>query len=96
MIPSKVKLRNFRSRIEAILTQELQLRADVKRMYDQFVLDVGDDNLALRHVRQAYFQIQKRRMAAIQDEYLEFHAFFGANLMSGTEGEAEEEDDGII
>lgn len=99
--PSKVKLRNFRNRIGDILDQELRHRVDLKRLYDQFILDVGDDSIALRHVRQAYFQIQKKRIAALLKERLEFHPFFGAHFMSSVhyqeeELEEDEEDDGII
>lgn len=99
--PSKIKLKNFKRRIKEINDQELELRASLKGVYDQFVLDVGDNEIALRHVRQAFFQIQKYRIACQLQERMEFHPFFGMNPLSSHyhqewEEEQEEDDDGII
>jgi len=98
--PSKIKIKNFRNRIKLINDQELELRRSLKLLYDQFVLDVGDSEIALRHVRQAFFQIQKYRIQKQLAERMEFHPFFGMNPASSQyykEFEQEdEEDDGII
>ena len=56
---SKVEINNFKKRMKEITNEELKLRADLKALYAQLVLDVGDSEIALRHVRQAFFQIQK-------------------------------------
>lgn len=95
-VPNKTKLKNFRRKIYDLTEQELEVRAQMKRLYDQFVLDVGSDELALRHVRQAYYQIQKYRVTKRLQELFEFHPFFGANPLSGEMFEDDEEDDGII
>ena len=99
--PSKTKIKNFRRKMKEINDQELELRASLKGMYDQFVLDVGDSEIALRHVRQAYFQIQKYRLQRQLAERMEFHPFFGMNPLSSHyhqewEEEGGEEDDEII
>ncbi len=100
--PSKTKIKNFRKRIKEINDQELELRSSLKGIYDQFVLDVGDNEMALRHVRQAYFQIQKYRVQCQMAERMEFHPFFGMNPLSShyhkqwEDEEGEEDDDGII
>ncbi len=100
---SKIKIKNFRKRIKEVNDQELDLRRSLKLLYDQFVLDVGDTEIALRHVRQAYFQIQKYRVQCQLAERMEFHPFFGMNPMSShyfqqfdDDEDEEEEDDGII
>jgi len=98
---SKVKVRNFRKRIKEVNDQELELRRSMKLLYDQFVLDVGDSEIALRHVRQAYFQIQKYRVQCQLAERMEFHPFFGMHPLSSHyhkqwEEDEEEDDDGII
>lgn len=82
--------------------QELALRDSLKTLYDQFVLDVEDNEMALRYVRQAFFQIQKYRVQKQFAERMEFHPFFGANPLSSHyfkefDGEIEgEEDDDIL
>lgn len=96
---SKIKLKNFQKKIEETLVKEMELRAQIKRDYAQFVLDVGDDTMALRQVRLAYFQAQKTRISKLLEERLEFHPFFGASLLSSrayNEEDFEEEDDGIL
>ena len=98
---SKAKFKNFRKKVFDITTQELDLRAQVKRLYDQLILDAGDNEIALRHARQAFYQIQKYRHAKRMEEIMEFHPFFGANALSSSwfqneEEEEEEDDDGII
>lgn len=92
--PSKQKLRNFRKKINDILTRELELREEIRRLYRQFELDIDDEPIALRHVRQAYFSIQKKRIAKLMRERMEFHPFFSAN--SFEEVEEDSEDDDII
>lgn len=92
--PSKVKIKNFRKKIDSYLQQEIQLRKDIRKAYELFVLEVDDDDLALRHVRQAYFGIQKKRVQELMKERLKFHPFFSAN--STIEEEIEEDDDGIL
>lgn len=98
MKPSKTKVKNFRKKIFDLLNEELELRAQIKRAYDQFILDAKDDQIAIRHVRQAYFEIQKYRVAKLIQDRMEFHPFFTANpfksldeMMGG-----DEEDDGIV
>ena len=91
--PSKTKVKNFRRKVESILREEIKLRKDIKRLYDQFVLDVDDEEVALSHVRQAYFHVQKKRIRELMSERLKFHPFFSAN---SEEEEMPEEDDGII
>lgn len=93
-----MKLKNFRAKIKSINDQELELRDSLKHLYDQFVLDVKDNELALRYVRQAFFQIQKYRVQKQLAERMEFHPFFGAHPMSSHyfeefDGEIEGEED---
>lgn len=99
--PSKAKLKNFRKKIKDISDQEGEMRIKVKALYDQFVLDVGDSEIALRHVRQAFFEIQKHRVHQQLVERMEFHPFFGAHPHSSIDaqefdGEFGDEDDNII
>ena len=95
---SKIKVRNFRSKILDITNQELDLRAQMKHLYDQLVLDAGDSEIALRHARQAFYQIQKYRLAKRMEELMEFHPFLGANPLSSSwfQENEEEDDDGIV
>ena len=82
MKPGKVKIKNFRKKLKELSDSELKLRADMKHLYDQFTLDVRDDEVALRHVRLAFYEIQKYRIRALLEERMEFHPFFGANIRS--------------
>lgn len=100
---SRTKLNNFRRKISSILDQEMALRAQVKRLYESFTLDAEDSQMALRYVRQAYFEIQKLRIRKIVEERLEFHPFFGSSPMSShnyqslnDEEDLDEDDDNII
>jgi hypothetical protein len=96
---SKIKIRNFRRKIKEINDEELNSRSRLKSLYDQFVLDVGDPEMALRHVRLAFFQIQKFRLHQQLAERLEFHPFFGASPESShyfRQFEEDEDDDGLI
>ncbi len=96
---SRVKLKNFRKKIKDINDQELALRLQIKHLYDQFILDVEDNEIALRYVRQAYFQIQKYRIQKQLAERMEFHPFFGANPMSShyfKNFDMEEDEDDIL
>lgn len=92
MKPSKVKLKNFRAKIKDLGDQELQIRASMKRLYDQLMLDAEDDKIGLRHVQQAYFQIQKYRIFKLLQERLEFHPFFGISNQDYL-GQFDDEDD---
>ncbi len=99
--PSKTKLRNFRNKIKALSDEESAIRFKMKKLFDQFILDVGDSETALRHVRQAYYQIQKHRVVKQMEERMEFHPFFGVNqeydgLTDGFGEGLGEEDDDII
>lgn len=96
MKPSKVKLRNFRAKIKDLGDQELQIRASMKHLYDQLMLDAEDDKIGLRHVQQAYFQIQKYRIFKMMQDRLEFHPFFGvrnAEYLDQFDDEDDDEDD---
>jgi hypothetical protein len=62
-----------------ILDQEITLRADLKRLYEQFILDAEDQTIARRYVQQAYFAFSKKRMRKLVEERVEFHPFWGAN-----------------
>jgi hypothetical protein len=75
----KTQLKNLREKIKAIIDQELQLRVELKGLYDQAVVDAKCDKIALRYVRYAYFEAQKERLQKIINDRLEFHPFFTAN-----------------
>lgn len=90
---SKRKIKNFRRKIKEITDQEAELRLRVRSLYDQFVLDVGDSELALRHVRHAFFQIQKYRHREKLAELMEFHPFFHRNLSNYIDASQEDEDE---
>jgi len=100
---SNAQLKSFRDQILDLTNKELELRAQIKRQYDQLVLDAGDNETALRHARQAFYQVQKQRDARRMEEVMEFHPFFGANVLSSSwyqsqeeEEDGEEDDDSII
>jgi len=99
---SNSQLKSFRDKILELTDKELDLRAQIKRQYDQLILDAGDNETALRHARQAFYNVQKTRDARRMEEVLEFHPFFGANVLSSSwyqqenEEEDGEEDDGRI
>ena len=92
---SNAQLKNFRDKILDLTNKELDLRAQIKRQYDLLVLDAGDNETALRHARQAFYHVQKIRDARRMEEVLEFHPFFGANVLSSSwyQSETEEEED---
>ncbi len=99
MKPSKTKLKNFRAKIKELGDQELEIRASMKRLYAQLILDADDDRVGLRHVQQAYFQIQKYRIFKMMQERLEFHPFFGASnidYLSQYDDDDDDDDDEII
>lgn len=64
---------------------ELALRVELKFLYEQFVLEAKDKDIAKRYVQQAYFSIQKERIRKLITERLEFHPFWGANLFDSQE-----------
>ena len=68
-----------------ILDQEITLRADLKRLYEQFILDAEDQTIAKRYVQQAYYAFSKRRMRKLIAERVEFHPFWGANPFDSQE-----------
>ena len=68
----------------------------MKQLYEQFVLDAGDSEVALRHVKQVYFQIQKHRINSRIQEMMEFHPFFGINTLSNHFDEQEDDEDDLI
>lgn len=97
--PSKVKLKNFRSKIKDISDQESELRARARSLYTQLVLDVGDSEIALRYVRLSFFEIQKYRFLQQLKEDLEFHPFFGCHIQNSMffkEMEEDSDEDDII
>ena len=79
--PTKMKVKNFQKKLYRLLEAEVQARADMRHLYDQFMVDVKDDRVARRHVLHAYFQVQKFRLSKILAHRLEFHPFFGQNRM---------------
>lgn len=94
--PSTTKIKNFRRKLLDLTEQELDIRVEMKRLYDQFVLDVGESDLAQRHVRLAYFQIQKFRIRERMKELFEFHPFFGLQNVDEAFEEDGESDDEMI
>jgi len=90
---SKSRLKNFRRKIKDLSDQELGLRAQMKHLYDEFALDALDSEVALRHVRQAYFEIQKYRMHEQLVELMEFHPFFSIDPRSSNYFHQFDEDD---
>ena len=76
---SRTKLAAFSQRTKEILSQELALRAELKHLYDKFILDAEDKVSARRYAQQAYFSLQKSRLRKLMAERLEFHPFWGAN-----------------
>jgi len=104
---SNAQLKSFRDKILDLTNKELEIRAQIKRQYDQLVLDAGDNETALRHARQAFYHVQKTRDARRMEEVMEFHPFFGASVLSSSwyqsgtgeedlEEDEEEDDDRII
>lgn len=95
--PSTARIKNFRRKIFDLTEQELKIRAQMKRLYEQLCLDAEDDEMALRHCRQAYYFIQKYRIRKRLEEMFEFHPFFGAHPASsalfGGDLESDDEDD---
>ncbi len=94
--PSKTKIKNFRRKMKDIGDEELELRAQLKALYAQLVLDVGDSKMALRHARVAFFQVQKYRLQQQMMECLEFHPFFGAHPDSSVFADDDDDDEDNI
>ena len=92
---TNAKLKRFRNQINQLLDEELAIRADMKQLYAQLVADAGDEKLALRQIRQAFFQIQKHRINKLLEDRLEFHPFFTAQPFKAVElfEDAEDEED---
>jgi len=95
---SRTKLAAFSQRVQELLEKELALRAELKHLYDQFILDAQDKVSARRYAQQSYCSLQKKRIRKLMAERLEFHPFWGANPFSSQEemdhftgGEGEEE-----
>lgn len=94
MTISNAKLSKFKNIVSEFLDQELKIRSTMKSLYNSLIAEAADDKMALRQVRQAYFSIQKQRVAKLLEEKLEFHPFFGASI--GTilaDEELDEEDE---
>ena len=58
---------------------------DLKRLYEQFILDAEDQTIARRYIQQAFFQFAKYRMRKLIAERTEFHPFWGANPFESQE-----------
>ncbi len=91
---SRTKIASFVQKTREILDQELTLRASLKHLYDQFILEAQDKVSAKRYAQQAYFSIQKARLRKLMAERLEFHPFWGANPFSSQEEMDELTDEG--
>jgi len=76
---SKAKIAQFTQKVREIMGHELELRGELKNLYDKFLLDAEDKVIARRYAQQAYFSIQKERLKKLMAERLEFHPFWGAN-----------------
>lgn len=76
MTVSNARLKKFRNEVNALIDQELAIRAKMKALYTSLVAETLDEKMALRQVRQAYFQIQKYRIQRLMEDRLEFHPFF--------------------
>lgn len=93
----KAKIKSFRNKIHRLVEQELELRTQAKLLYAQLMAESGDEKMALRHVRQAYFQIQKYRITKLLEDRLEFHPFFTASPFKASDlFEEDSEDDDTI
>ncbi len=95
---SKAKITQFTQKVREIMSRELELRSEIKHIYDQFLLDAEDKVIARRYAQQAYFSIQKERLKKLVAERLEFHPFWGANPFESQEQmdeyvEGEDEDE---
>ena len=70
------EIRAFQRRVRALYDQEQKAYQELRREYDAFVLNAGDDDAARRTVTQAYFHILKERDQEVSMSKLEFHPFF--------------------
>lgn len=70
------EIRAFQRRVRALYDQEQKAYQELRREYDVFVLNAGDDDAARRTVTQAYFHILKERDQEVSMNKLEFHPFF--------------------
>jgi len=80
MAVTKKQLTEMKRKIASLYKDELGLREEMRYIYDHFVADVGDDRLAQRYIRIAYFEIQKERFRVLLKDRLEFHPFFTAGM----------------
>lgn len=85
MKSSKIKIAQFTQKVRDIMNRELELRGELKHLYDTFLLDAEDKIIARRYAQQAYFSIQKERVKKLMAERLEFHPFWGANPFQSQE-----------
>ena len=95
-VPSTAKVKNFRKKLFDLTEEELRIRAQLKQLYAQFCLDVQDEELALRHVRQAYYNVQKFRVRKKLEELMEFHPFFGAHTLANPFEDSDGDQDDIL
>ena len=82
---SRTKLAAFSQKVKELLEKELALRAELKQLYDRFILEAEDKVMARRHAQQSYFSLQKKRLRKLMADRLEFHPFWGANPFSSQE-----------
>ena len=95
MTLNNAKVKNFRARVFKALEQELAIREEIKRLYSVLAAEAGDDQMALRQVRQVFYQIQKHRYTKLLAARLEFHPFFTLQpYNAGGEFIEEEDEDG--
>lgn len=95
MVLNNAKVKNFRAKVYKALEQELAIREEIKRLYSVLVAEAGNDEMAVRQVRQVYYQIQKHRVTKLLAERLEFHPFFTLQpFNAGGEFMEEDEEDG--
>jgi len=91
---TKKQLTEMKRKISSLYNEELEIREEIRSIYNQFMLDVGDELLAQRYVRIAYFEIQKERSHKLLKDRLEFHPFFTSGPEYSELDEDDEEEDG--
>lgn len=93
MTISNKKLAKFKVAVGNLIDQELRIKSEMKSLYDSLVAEAADEKMALRQIKQAYFQVQKSRVTKLLEEKLEFHPFFGASISPLDEAEELEDDE---
>lgn len=77
MNPSKTKLQNLKKKLTDLTQQELNIKSEMRKLYDLLVAEVGEDIIARRYIAQAYYQIQKERNFKLREDSMQPHPFFG-------------------